>query len=324
MSVRISVIMAVYNGERYLEQALLSVLNQNITDLEFIVVDDGSTDRTRDILATISKKDRRLRVIHQERLGQTASLNHAASLATGEYLARQDADDISLAGRMEQQISYLESHPRVGALGCATQIIDAQGRILGCFPTQHGPRAVKRALRTVRATLVHGSVMMRRVAFESLGGYREAFRVAQDFDLWLRMTMTKWDLDNLPQVLFHWRLSPGGVHITQWESQLRYGGIALAFLHECKRFGKDSCALLESSRGDWDAFSSGYRLRGLLHGLWGELFLRGLRDPLRARTHLQQAIRNGFLHPRTLFFWGWSIIGARWPGSRPLALSEQP
>ena len=124
---KISVVMAVYNGEKYLREAIDSILNQTFKDFEFIIVNDGSTDRTREILESFI--DPRIVLIHQEHMGLTKSLNRGIALAKGKYIARQDADDISMAERLEKQFNFLESHENVALLGTAGHII-----ILVCVP----------------------------------------------------------------------------------------------------------------------------------------------------------------------------------------------
>lgn len=314
--------MAVYNGERYLEESVLSVLGQSFTDFELIAVDDGSTDRTPDMLAHLSRKDPRIVVIHQENRGQTPSLNRAIGVAKGDYLARQDADDVSMPQRFERQLRFLNGHPSVGAVGTATEVIDQHGHVIGVFPTRHGVGEVRRALLTVKATLVHGSVMMRRHALEAVGGYRDAFQVSQDFDLWLRMG-ERFDLDNLPEMLCRWRMNPEGVYVARRATQLKYGGVALAFARERRIYRDDSYEQLRQSEGDLDAFAARYRMRGLLYSLWGELLLRGLQNHAIGRSHLRRALLNGFIRPRTLCLLCWSLLGLAWPGSPPLSTSAQ-
>ena len=110
--------MSVYNGERYLRPAVESILNQSYPDFEFIVIDDGSADNSRNILAEYAVQDSRLRIIPNEtNLGLTRSLNKAIGLAHGRYLGRQDADDISLPQRLERQVAFLNAHPEVGLVG---------------------------------------------------------------------------------------------------------------------------------------------------------------------------------------------------------------
>ena len=317
MKARVSVVMAVYNGERYLEESVSSVLRQTFTDFELIVVDDGSTDGTPDLLARLSQEDSRIIVICQEKRGLTRSLNRAISIAKGGYLARQDADDVSMPERFEHQVRYLDEHPPVGAVGTATEVIDQNGLVIGVLTTRKGVEEVKQGLLTVSATLVHGSVMIRRQSLSTVGGYRDAFCLSQDFDLWLRMVQ-RFDLDNLPEIFVRWRLNPEGVYTTRRATQLKYAGVALAFAREREVYGNDSYEILRQSEGDLDAFAARYRMRGLLHALWGELLYRGLRNSGLARAYLRRAILSGVINPKTLCLFGLSLMGLAWPGSSPL------
>jgi len=318
--VKVSIAMAVYNGERYLEEAIFSALGQSLRDFELIVVDDGSSDGTPEILSRLSREDSRIVVVRQENRGQALSLNRAIELAHGDYLARQDADDLSMPPRLELQARYLDSHPSVAMVGTAAEVMDQRGAVIGTLSTPQGAAQVREALFTARATPVHGSVMMRKEAFHAVGGYRDAFWVSQDFDLWLRMA-ERFDLDNIPSILYRWRRNPGGAYVTRRAMQLKYSGVALAFARERALYGEDSYELLRLSRGDLDAFAEDYRMRGLLHSVWGELLFRGLQSPRIARPYLISALLSGFVRPKTLALLGLSLMGRPWPGSAPLPAS---
>lgn len=313
----VSVVMAVHNGGRFLEESVASILGQRFGDFDCIVVDDGSTDETPAILARASRQDGRIRIIRQERRGQTAALMRGVREARGRYIARQDADDVSRPERFEHQVRYLDTHPTVAVLGTRAEVIDEDGRVTGAVPSRHGPAQVRAGLLTFRATMVHSSIMMRRDAYEAVGGYREAFRIAQDIDLWLRMAQ-RFDVDNLPEPFLRWRINRDGVYVRQRELQLKYGGVALAFAHERRRYGEDSYELFRPFNGDLEAFAATYRMGGYLHALWGELLFRGLQDPAAARVHFQRALARGFIRPRTLGLFGWSLTGRGWPGGVPM------
>lgn len=125
---KISVVMSVYNGERYLGEAVESIFNQTFSDFEFIIINDGSTDRTPEILTEID--DPRAKVINQPNRGLTASLNRAIRLAKGEYIARMDADDISEPTRLERQVEVLDRDPDVVLVACWYEVIDEKGNFL--------------------------------------------------------------------------------------------------------------------------------------------------------------------------------------------------
>jgi glycosyltransferase involved in cell wall biosynthesis len=183
-SPRVSVVMSVHNGARHLSEALAGIFDQTCTDFEFLVIDDGSADETPQVLAAVN--DPRMRVIRQQQMGLTRSLIKAMSLARGEYVARQDADDVSMAGRLEQQAEFLETHPEVALVGSAVIAITEDGNRIAEYPcpTRHCDLVAQ--LNQARNPLPHTSYMLRRAAVLKVGGYREVFRKAQDYDLLLR------------------------------------------------------------------------------------------------------------------------------------------
>ncbi len=127
---KVSVIMSVYNGDKYLREAIESILNQTFTDFEFIIVNDGSTDNSLEIIE--SYDDERIKTINNKKnIGLTKSLNKALKFAKGKYIARQDADDVSLPNRFEKQVEYLDSHPEVALVGTSVYLIDENGKIIG-------------------------------------------------------------------------------------------------------------------------------------------------------------------------------------------------
>lgn len=207
MSSRVSVVMSVYNGERWLGEAVESVLGQTLADLELLVIDDGSTDSTAEIL--VGYRDPRLRVVRQPRAGLTASLNRGVRLTTAPLLARLDADDVALPERLARQVAYLDAHPEVGLLGTGAEDVDLAGSVLRVYRPPEEHAAIRRAL--IRHNpFVHSSVMMRRAALEGAELYDEHLEVAQDYDLWIRMSRVT-RLANLPDPLVRRRLTPGMV-----------------------------------------------------------------------------------------------------------------
>jgi glycosyltransferase involved in cell wall biosynthesis len=199
--------MAVHNGAPWVEAATASVLGQTLPDLELIAVDDGSTDETADLLYAFHEP--RLRVERQPRAGLTRSLNRALSLARAPLVARLDADDISLPERLNRQYAFLAAHPEVGLLGTAAREVDEAGREAGVVRPPEDDRAIRRALIR-RNPFVHSSVMVRRTLVEQVGGYDVSFAVAQDYDLWLRLSgITR--MANLGEPLVIRRLVAGRV-----------------------------------------------------------------------------------------------------------------
>ena len=214
----VSVVMAVYNGEPWLGEALASILGQSLVDLELIVVDDGSTDGTSKRLAAVT--DPRLRVLRQSRGGQTRALNSGLQAARAPLIARIDADDVALPTRLERQVAFLAAHPDVGLLGTAAREIAPDGSVVRTLVPPCDDRALRRALRRSNP-FIHSSVMFPRRALIGAGGaYDESFAVAQDYDLWLRMSRVT-RLASLDAPLVLRRLAPGRLSSARDTTRIR-------------------------------------------------------------------------------------------------------
>lgn len=213
----VSVLMSVWNGAPQVQEAVASVFSQTLKELELIVIDDGSTDSTPQILAGFA--DPRLRIERRARIGLTAALNAGLALARAPLVARLDADDLSLPERLGRQLAFLDAHPDVGLLGTGAREIDGAGREAGTVRPPAEDAAIRRAL--IRCNpFVHSSVVMRRAPVERVGGYDETFPVAQDYDLWMRLS-GETHMANLPEALVVRRLLPGRVSATREAERLR-------------------------------------------------------------------------------------------------------
>lgn len=198
----ISVVMSVYNGEKYLSTAIDSILQQTWRDFEFIIIDDASFDTSPDILKEYKGKDERIRLINNKlNLGLGASLQKVIQAARGEFIARMDADDISLPDRFEKQIDYLIKHPEILVLGGEASFINQDINQGSRLPKD--PDLMRwNMLLGNGLILVHGSVMFRRLFFEKFGGYSD-LRAAQDFELWTRTFCAKpLPIANLDEIIY--------------------------------------------------------------------------------------------------------------------------
>lgn len=210
----ISVIMPVYNSEAYIKESLESILNQTVSDFEFLIIDDASTDKTLDYIK--SYNDSRIHLIEKPmNTGYTNSLNLGFKLAKGKYVARMDGDDISLPGRFAKQVAFLEENPEVVACGSFCYRI-GENRIL-CTPEKH--ETIKLALLRENV-LVHPSVMMRNDALEKLTiVYDVTKEPAEDYDLWVRL-LPIGKLHNLQEVLLNYRVHNNQVTKKRSEQQI--------------------------------------------------------------------------------------------------------
>jgi glycosyltransferase involved in cell wall biosynthesis len=206
---RVSVLMAVRDGERWLADAAGSVLAQTETAFELIVVDDGSTDRTPILLDALCAGDQRIRRIRQPATGLCQALNRGLAEARAPLLARLDADDVAHPARRARQAAVLDARPEIGVLGAWALEIDAAGREGGVREPPAGNAELQRLLPKCNP-FIHSSIMARTDLLRRLGGYRVAFEGAEDYDLWLRAAEIC-DLANVPEPLVSYRRHAGGV-----------------------------------------------------------------------------------------------------------------
>ena len=183
----VTILMSVFNGQAFLSEAVESILAQTFRDFEFLVVDDGSTDRTPEILADYASRDERMRVLRHENKGRALSLNIGMNLAIGNYIARMDADDVAMPRRLEEQVDFMERHPEVGILGGAVELMTAAGRVIHTTRPPLEDSEI-RSLMLRCNPICHPAVMMRKDVALISSGYRKVFLDADDYDLWLRMS----------------------------------------------------------------------------------------------------------------------------------------
>jgi len=279
---KISVIMSVYNGERYLREAIDSVLNQTFTDFEFIIVNDGSTDSSLKIIQ--SYDDKRIRLIENDKnIGLTKSLNKAIKQSQGEYIARQDADDISLPGRFKAQLRYFEQHSEVALLGTSVYHINEQGKTIGRVIVLAKP---SRSLLKENE-FNHGSTMFKKVVVDRLGGYNELLRYSQDYELWLRMAKY-YEVSNLTQALYKLRFHEEAVSLKHVDESALYHLLALRLARNNLDHKMLEIISNRGIKGLYDYLNRNER--ALFHNLVANICVKG-NDIKRARREYKVAFR---------------------------------
>ena len=215
----VSVVMVTRNVERFLSEAIESVLSQTLQNLEFIIVDFGSVDQSKDIVASYAARDRRIVFSQIPQCGLAAARNVGCSLAKGHYIAIQDADDMSLPHRLMTEVEFGLAHPEVGLVGSAIQRVDENGKCLDIvdnFPTEDWE--IKRELKKWNP-FWQPTVLILREAFTQVGGYREALPPSEDYDLWLRIS-ERYKCANVKQVLVKYRIHGGQLSVRKRKEQI--------------------------------------------------------------------------------------------------------
>lgn len=236
----ITVAMSVYNGEPYLAAAIESVLSQSFTDFEFLILDDGSSDQSRETIRRYAAQDARIRPIIRENRGLIASLNELLAEARAPLTARMDADDICRPQRFERQVAFFAENPDYGVVGSWSEDIDESGRsIQGEAVGLEQPTTHEAFLASIDAggpLLCHPAVMYRTDVVRSVGGYHAAFRHCEDFDLWLRLA-TRTRICSIPERLLQYRRS--GSQISQrFSVELTTGTIISRLAYRERRAGR--------------------------------------------------------------------------------------
>jgi hypothetical protein len=217
----VSVVMVVCNVQRFLGEAIESILGQTYREFEFVIVDFGSSDKSKEIISSFAAKDSRVNFHEIPHCGLAEARNHACSLAQGQYIAIMDADDISVPERIAWEVDFLETHPQVGVVGGAVDWIDVTGKSLqSTWAALHPPVGNSEILPALQSEnqFWQPSVLMRREAFTAVGRYRQAFAPAEDYDLWLRIS-EKFEVANLDRVVLKYRIHPNQVSMRKHKQQ---------------------------------------------------------------------------------------------------------
>jgi glycosyltransferase involved in cell wall biosynthesis len=222
----VSCVLPVFNGALYLEEAIHSVLGQTFRDFELIIIDDGSTDTTAEIIAQAAKIDHRVISLRQANAGIVSALNNGLRCATGKYVARMDADDISLPQRFAFQVSYLDSHPDCVLVGGLAEGFSSGGSEGVSSGGRHQQTDLKCFPPKIAVSL-HPLIMVRREAIEQLGGYRNLFPHAEDYDLFLRLAALG-SIENPDKVVLRYRRHADAISLRHLDTQERNAALAEA------------------------------------------------------------------------------------------------
>lgn len=298
----VSVVMSVYNGADYLAAAVNSIVEQRGVSWEFIIVDDGSTDNTPQILDEFASHDPRIRLFRHENQGLTRSLIFGCSQARADFIARQDADDLSLPARLRKQHALISADHRLALVSCWTRYIGPEHEVLGMVQRpESAEQATHGLLHERQGPPAHGSVMFRKSVYEEVGGYREAFYFGQDSDLWLRLCR-RGNIGSFPECLYEARMAPNSISGEKRDIQKLFGELGQK-CHAARMSNEPEQSWLEAAQqlrsqvvsGEVNR-SSPRRIRSNASYFIGSA-LHSQKHP-SAKIHLRNALKNNPLHWR--------------------------
>lgn len=244
----ISVLMPVYNAERYVGAAVESILAQSFSDFEFIIVDDGSKDGSLAMLQKYADKDQRIRIVSRPNTGIVGALNDGLALCRADWVVRMDADDWSYPQRFERQLAFMKEHPDYLAAGTDHELMDSDG---DCIGVRHFPHTAEQIINTMlsgECCVLHPTVIMQRAILTKLGGYRHEYQWVEDYDLFLRI-MEQGLLINQPEPLIRYRMHANSVCLTRHSTQVQ---LTVQVCNEARiRWGK-SPDITAAQLGSWE------------------------------------------------------------------------
>lgn len=257
---KVSVIVASYNGERFVAETVRSILCQTLTDFELVIVDDGSTDGTRTVLRAFAAGDTRIRVIEKDNEGLIATLNRAIAEARGDYIARIDHDDLMRPMRLERQAGFLDTNPGFIGVGCLMQAMQEDGTYVGKVRIRHEVLRHEPGSFPPRQQWLYGPTpMIRAAALRKAGGYRAKFLASEDRDLCWRLGDIG-RLERLPEVLVDYRYHASNMSRLRRRTQM-YSALLSDLSAVARHFGVDDGAVIDSIDvgGDYQPAIEGYR-----------------------------------------------------------------
>ncbi len=257
---KVSVIVASYNGERFVAETMHSILRQTFIDLELVVIDDGSTDGTRTILRGLADADARMRVIEKDNEGLIATLNRGIAEARGAYIARIDHDDIMRPARVERQAAFLDANPDFIGVGCLMQAMQEDGTYVGTPRIRYEQLRHEPGAFPPRQQWLYGPTpMIRAEALRKAGGYRAKFLASEDRDLCWRLGDIG-RLERLPEVLVDYRYHGSNMSRLRRRTQI-YSALLADLSAVARHFRLDDAAVIDTIEvgGDYAPAIEGYR-----------------------------------------------------------------
>lgn len=245
----ISVVMSVYNGARDLSKTIDSVLSQKGVSFELIVVNDGSTDQTPQLLEQYARRDPRIRVLHEQNQGLTRALVKGCAEARGKYIARQDAGDKSLTDRLVKQLGFIDREPGAAFISCGTRFVGPMGEPLYDVirEVDGATEALQRLhLDKIQGPSHHASTIFSKRLYEHVGGYRGAFYFAQDLDLWIRLA-EQGTHAVMPDLLYEAAITVGSISGLHRKEQIKTAALILESAR-LRRAGLSDKKVLEAAR----------------------------------------------------------------------------
>ncbi len=286
--------MSCYNASRYLREAMESVLTQTYRDYEFIVVNDGSTDDTAKISQEYAAKDERIVLVDKENTGLADSLNTGMRIARGEWIARQDADDIAMPDRLAKQVAYVASHPSTVLLGTGFVEINGAGKIQR---TYRYPARTKKYLRQIMRTgrfAPHSSCLYHKATVERLGGFNLRFLRSQDADLWFRLSLAG-EIAALPEPLVKIRKHSDGISNDDSGKMQALYGLAARTCHFLRVQGASDPSA--ESDEEWNRFIEWLGIKAEEHGLF-------------RRRHDRERLKEQYLSTTNKILAAWRLLDA--------------
>ncbi len=293
----ISVVLCAYNAEKYIDEAIFSIKNQTYTDFEAIIINDGSTDRTAEIIEHHVATDDRFKYVITKNQGEAMSRNLGNRMARSGLIANIDADDVMLPERLERQFAAFHERPKLGLLGSSYIEIDENSVRKGTVTMDTGNVLLRRVLWR-RDPFCHGSIMIRKTCFEETGGYRSFFKYGPDYDMIMHIG-EKWEIDNLPEPLYLYRVHNQNITTSLNENiRILYSTFIVYSALQRKFSGKDD---VETASHVWmseilETLKAGNRLQEIqikrlkeCYKFMGRSFLR-LGDLSRARRFMKLSI----------------------------------